>query len=230
MTAIVVIKQSRAVHLLCDGAACNGDGTLNAPMVKAWPIPHLNAVVAARGSAHLGPLFAMHAPKHGAKSFDGLTDRMPSIAQQITLDFAWLLQRSWQGSQFELVVAGWSESANAPACFFICNHPLHGVTSPPWQAIGIGPICLIPQTAEMEADLAREYPNGLKEDEADPVTDGLRILEIQRRHPFQRSSDGQSMQVAVGCFAQLTTVTPGAITTKIIRRWPDEIGRPLAAG
>jgi hypothetical protein len=29
---------------------------------------------------------------------------------------------------------------------------------------------------------------------------------------------------------QLTTITPDVITTKIIRRWPDEIGRPLAIG
>jgi hypothetical protein len=32
---------------------------------------------------------------------------------------------------------------------------------------------------------------------------------------------------AVGAFAQLTAITADAITTKIIHRWPDEIGKPI---
>ena len=204
MTAIAIIKQSKAVHVLTDGAACNADGTLLSPMVKAWPIPHLNAVIAARGSAHFAPLFAMHAPAHGAESFDGLRDRIASIARQVSSDFAFLLQRSSQGSQLDLVVAGWSESLDAPACYFICNHALHGAASPPWEVIEIGPISLLPQTAAMVADLTGEYPNGLDHEAANPVADGLRILEIQRRNPFLKHSDGQLLTVGAGCFVTIS--------------------------
>jgi len=62
-------------------------------------------------------------------------------------------------------------------------------------------------------------------DKFDPTRDGMRVLEIQRRHlPDWPASVNHHV---VGGFAQLTTITENSIETKIIHRWPDEVGQPI---
>jgi hypothetical protein len=86
----------------------------------------------------------------------------------------------------------------------------------------------LPINEAINADLEAAFPNGARPDDVDPAAIGLRILEIQRKHPAGRDSDGGLLR-NVGAFAQLTTVTPDLITTKIIHRWPDELGSALRA-
>jgi hypothetical protein len=54
-------------------------------------------------------------------------------------------------------------------------------------------------------------------DDVDPQRDGVRVLEVARAH-------ASAFDCGVGGFAQLTTVTRDAITTRIVRRWSDQIG------
>src|SRR5712692_2991285 len=58
MTAINVIRQSAAVHVITDGAALSGDGKLVFLSQKAFPISHLNLVIAVRGPKIWLPLIA----------------------------------------------------------------------------------------------------------------------------------------------------------------------------
>jgi len=52
-----------------------------------------------------------------------------------------------------------------------------------------------------------------------------RALEAMRAHP---AADYRGMTYrSIGGFAQLTTVRPEAITSRTLRRWPDEIGRAI---
>ena len=222
MTAINVIKQSNAVHVLTDGAGYNADGTLIAIANKVWPVAHLNLVLASRGSAYFAPLLAQHASA-AAHSFDHLKSIMPALALELAGRFAPLMRMSELGSQFDLVVAGWSETSG-PSSYFLCDHHQHGPSVEPWKPVDLGPISLLPQTAAMKVDLDHEFPNGADPDQFDSVKDGMCILEIQRRHPSEHGPAGSHMLRGVGMFAQLTR---GAIETKIIHRWPDEIGKPI---
>src|SRR4051794_31260127 len=100
MTAINVIRQSNAVHVLTDGAGYKPDGTMGIHAIKAWPIAHLNAVLASRGSAYFVPLLATNAAA-AAKSFDHLKSIISALASELAHDLAPLMQASGFGSDFD---------------------------------------------------------------------------------------------------------------------------------
>lgn len=216
MTAINVIRQSEAVHILSDGALCDfKTGKLLAPFSKVFPILHLDAAIAARGSPIFGPAFALHAAID-AISFDHLICIASEIAAKAMLDVKGAGQIA-AGLEFDLVIAGWSE-LKGPSSYFMCNHDLHGTAR--MATVELGEISLLPQTEAMKADLTREFPQGRRADDFDPIVDGLRVLEIQRRF---------APRFPIGAFAQLTSITTGSISTKIIRRWPDLSGEIISA-
>lgn len=224
MTAINIIRQKDAVHLVTDGAAYRADGTLHVKVQKVFPFTHLDAAMAWRGSPLLAPIFAAYASVK-ATSFDHLR----SIARDMAMTALSETQDAIIGHggdvEFDMAIAGWSETAG-PSSYFLCNHDRYASISA-WQIVDLGPISLAPTNDAIDTALAAAYPHGADPDQLDPVVDGLRILEIQRKHPVDHAG-GFGRVVAVGGFAQLTTIKPDAIEMKIIQRWPDEVGRPLA--
>ena len=58
MSAVIVLQQRNAIHLMTDGAAYMPDGTLTWITPKAWAVPNLQAVVATRGAGGAGALLA----------------------------------------------------------------------------------------------------------------------------------------------------------------------------
>lgn len=52
-----------------------------------------------------------------------------------------------------------------------------------------------------------------------------KMLELQRAR-FRKPDGGYPM---IGGFAQLTSIGPGGITTKCLKRWPDRFGERIAA-
>lgn len=223
MTAINVIKQSAAVHVLTDGAGYRADGALAFRTQKVFPLAHLSAVIATRGAPLFAPIFAYHASVR-ADGFDNLKNLAAAIAREVEGNA--LSQAGVVDKEFDLIIAGWSETSG-PSSYALCNHARHhGI--PPWQVVDLGPISTSPQSEAIKAELDLAYPNGVTPSEFDPVVDGLRLLEIQRRHPVEHhwEAKGLRMQSAIGAFAQLTTITVDAITTRIIRHWPDQIGMP----
>ena len=227
MTAINVIRQSAVVNIVTDGAMYRPDGTLESRTQKIFPLAHLNAIIAGRGN----PLFASSVgllASIEASSFDHLKMLAISLANRTFSDIEKFLIASSAGSQFDLVIAGWSK-VTGPDSYFICNHEHHGPAVKPWQIVELGPISLLPRSEGIDAELGKIFPEGVHPDDFDPVADGLRILEIQRAQPIEHHADGFGTQPGVGAFAQLTTITPDVITTRILHRWPDALGRPLAA-
>lgn len=224
MTAINVIKQKGAIHLLSDGAGLQREGNLVARVNKVWPIPHLKAVFAGRGSPYFS-IFIANYVSIAASCFDDINNILPEMAQTAAAEFKSMLERSAFGAVLDLFVVGWSEK-NGPTGYFLCNHRGHGDVAMPWEVTELGGINLAPVSEPISADLKQGWPNGALPDDLDPVKDGLRMLEIQRTHPFDQNGDTDNpvMMRAVGAFAQLTTVTASAITTRIIHRWPDKIG------
>jgi hypothetical protein len=221
MTAIIVILQSRAVHMLTDGAAILPGGALHFRAQKTFPILALSGAVAARGPAFLPVTFALHASIK-ADSFD----KLKSISSLVARSALSETPGATTETAFDLVIAGWSETAG-PCAYLICNHERYGAKAPPWQVTELGPISLLPNDEAIAAELQVAFPKGANPDELDPVADGLRILEIQRKHTVDHAGDFGTVR-AVGGFAQLTTIKQDAIDMRIIRRWPDELGKVLA--
>lgn len=211
-----------------DGAVYLPDGTLHRRMQKIFPLTHLNAVIAGRGSPLFLSAFGALASIE-ASSFDQLKETTASIGTRLFADLRATMEAAGAGTECELVIAGLSE-AEGPSSFFTCSHEHRTPAIRPWQVVDLDPISLAPHDSAIKAELDKAYPHGIHPDQFHPIIDGLRVLEIQRAHPVAHPGGGFGILPTVGAFAQLTTIRRDIITTRIIRRWPDEIGRPLAIG
>jgi hypothetical protein len=219
MSAINVIVQETAVHLLTDGAAYQMDGTISAIGPKVALMPHLNCAVAFRGPAPARAILAELISVE-AHTFDELRDSIGSLMQKAAGVFAPIFQQCGAGPDFEVVVAGWS--GDGPAAYMVASHGRHG---DPWEIIPLTGLCITPANAVIHERMLAALPNGLTDDDVDPVVHGLAIMGIQRAYLIENHGIDGRFCAAAG-FAQLTTVTAEAVTSRVIHRWPDKIGEP----
>lgn len=218
MTAINVFFAPDRVHMVTDGAAIEQDGRLARLSNKAVPIPHLNAVIGARGAAGL-PGILSELITSTANGYDEVKACIIGKFRSV-IEPAAERQRAAGGGEFEvdLVVAGLSESAG-PNCYVIASHANHpGVSA--WTLIPIEFALLTPENDALAADI-----EPLLEGDCDVEAVAVRALEGQRRIRVPHGTAGEVC--IVGGFAQLTTVAPDGITSRILKRWPDKIGQLL---
>ncbi|MGY3610452.1 MULTISPECIES: hypothetical protein [unclassified Bradyrhizobium] len=213
MSAINVLIQSSSVHVYTDAAIYQTDGTLAGIGPKVRPLPHTNAAMAMRG-AYLG--FAPIAEELSfARSFDALKRAIVPTLQACAEHYGHLLNQCAAGPDFEIVVAGVSETAG-PNAYIVSSHDRY---SEPWTILDLEGLSVTPANEAVHRIIG-EIANGRAADDLDPIVDGLAVLEAQR------AGDAGAF---VGGFAQLTTVTVDSVTSRILRRWPDEIGEKIAA-
>jgi hypothetical protein len=126
------------------------------------------------------------------------------------------------GAEFDLVVVGWSESRGRCETWLMFSQARGDQGA--WTPHEMGPVVLMPYDEALGDRLGlteAQIAGGLH-----AVEDGLRIIEEQRGvSAFQGDRDVPSH--GVGGFAQLTLVGRDHIETRIMRRWPDEIGGRL---
>jgi hypothetical protein len=77
---------------------------------------------------------------------------------------------------------------------------------------------LAPADQSIYAELS--FLHGRTADMVDAEVDGLKVMELLRRHPVQ-GADGAIIRT--GGHVQIATVTKAGITTRILRRWPDAV-------
>ncbi|RWE07671.1 MAG: hypothetical protein EOS23_26480 [Mesorhizobium sp.] len=189
MTAINVLKLADSVHIVTDGRA--GVGLTFGTVPKVIPIPHLNAMVATRGPARLlGLMTLMLCTK--AAAFDDLPgelSRLKWICGQMT--------EPWQvetlSAEFDVVVAG--IGSKGPAAYVVSNHGLHGFK--PWEVFEIPQFLATPPPGQDVFDAVFGAD--------DPLAEMPRLVDAQRADP------------SVGGFAQLTSIEPAGISTRIVR-------------
>jgi hypothetical protein len=105
-------------------------------------------------------------------------------------------------------------------------HDRHGLK--PWTRYQLTDTSLLPSSDAILNAFRDRYPAGVTAADLDPVADGIATMEIQRELAVPDVDRGGGIAFRPGSFVQLTTVTPTEITTRIIHRWPDEIGKRLA--
>jgi hypothetical protein len=216
MTAINIIKQKNAVHMLTDGASWVFGGSFGPACCKAWPIPHLHAVVSGRGP-RLGPLLMADFLNTAGRSYDEMKGNAAVMARELFECHGATLIGNPFGSKSEFVIAGWSE-ANGPDAFVISLDDAGA-----WMTHDTGPVMMAPGDATIQQAAFAALPAGVTSAEAmDPARDGLAMVLAQR--DARILADGMSV---VGAFVQLTTVTEDGISTRILERWPDEWGEPI---
>jgi hypothetical protein len=109
VTAINIIKQKNAVHMLTDGASWFFNGGVGPACCKAWPIPHLRAVVSGRGP-RLGPMLMADFLNTAGRSYDEMKSNATAMARELFECHGEALIGNPFGQKAEFVVAGWSDA------------------------------------------------------------------------------------------------------------------------
>jgi hypothetical protein len=208
MTAINVLRLPAAIHIVSDGLAVSAEhGTTLT--TKTFAMPHLNAAIAARGSGLLPALMA--AGLSAASSYADLRRNAASAARNLFASYSPLLAKSDAGLSCEIIVAGWPN--DGPDAFALSSADL--AVGDAWAVVPIDEMMLAPSTPEI-MELVQASFGGLPAHQIAAVDFAVGSMEIQRR---------LCPEAKVGGFVQLTTINRAMITTRIVHRWPDRLGK-----
>ncbi len=222
MSAVNVLVQAKAVHILTDGAAYLADRSLKFTGTKILPFPHLGCAIAVRGPALAVPLLCTIL--NHASSYCQLRDEAAQALQGAAKTYAPIFSQCDLGADFEVVVGGVDDEGN-PDAFLVASHDRYG--NEPWALQSLSGIVCLPNDTALHERIMTVLATCNGPDDVDPVRHGLEIIELQRSNPLAQT-DGDN-KCAIGGFCQLTTIKADAIVTRVIRRWPDRIGETLAA-
>lgn len=223
MTAINVFRTKTQVHVITDGAMTSASGKMLSFGSKAHIYPHLQSVIAIRGSNQVALVLADTLSRN-ANDYDGLkVSALKVLSGELAGSFTKLFAKLVPSNMRELdvVIAGWSKKLNRSDSFLIATHSKHpGV--PAMQIIDYGPYLIAPPLLEATSDLQSRI---------DQLRDGTPSHVISQLAADLVTKQCQAKN-NVGGFCQLTTVTENLISSRIVARFSDKIGEtrmPLAA-
>lgn len=204
MSAINIWLQPDSVTVITDGAHISPRGDLVGIASKVARLPHLNAVIATRSARPLLDMMAVSLGGYG--TFDELAADFGRIVPML----ANLSGSIVTDHGFEAVLAGWSEKDDELQVWggirpakgdFTCQR-LAGYRAPMNDAIG--PVASV------------------------PLSNALELIEAQRAEAFAPYG-GKAFHI-VGGFVEETTVDRFGIRSRVLKRWPDQIGQPISTG
>jgi hypothetical protein len=228
MTAINVVRQLNAVHILTDGIVCNSEGIICEIGPNAFALPNLPAALAIRGPTQFMP-FLLHRLSRECQSFDELLKTVVSVALEVHMSIPMTLGYGEVRPNFDLVVAGWSHERGHPESFVMTSQEGPGQVglTDAWQLLSL-PDVLIAPTVSMAQIQSVGWRAPENAEAFQPNIDGVKLLTAQRLskglRPRIRDRDIES----VGGFVQLTTVHSQGVASSILHRWPDRLGQRIS--
>jgi len=233
MSAINVIRQRQAVHIISDGAFCDSTGIVCDIGPNAFALSHLPAALAIRGSSHLMP-FLVHRLSRECRSFDDVLSKIARTALEVHSSFPMAIGNLGYGSiepDFDLVAVGWSKVRGAPASYLVSSQDrvvAKGITASAWQPLELPEVLIAPPIAEKQI-AATGWSVPYSAESFRPELDGVALLKAQRlslRELDPRSGMRGQVHV-VGGFIQITSVSSQGVSSNVTHWWPDEVGRRI---
>jgi hypothetical protein len=215
---------------MTDGLLYVNGEVVQTDFAKCLPLKGMRAAICATGPAN----FVYHVAgvlEANCSSFDEVVALSSDWYRGL---FDWFASRYRNGNAVStLVMVGWLERENRPACFAIelstegsekerlrRNNP-HTREEDMAHDLMEVPLVANP-TPTVDAIKAAGWPLLVDADERNVETDLLHMLEIQRR---MQQDDGKFY---VGGQAVLTTVTADGVTQRVVQAWPeDKAGEPI---
>lgn len=204
MSAVIINLTPRGAWMAVDGATYRyGEGRAESFQQKATPLVHLNCVVSVRGpQAYAHRLLPVLSARFG--SFDDLVAGLHLAAWVVHEDMKDELAELYGNPDVEIYVAGWAPERARAEGYVVVSHDLYGE---PWTRHELGEFACAPAV--------------------EPSTEGdtlAAVMDVIQRQRLERDENGHC---GVGGHVQLVQVTPMAIHSSIIHRWPDQVGEPL---
>jgi hypothetical protein len=227
MTAINVIRQANAVHILTDGIVCNPEGVICEIGPNAFALPNLPAALAIRGPTQFMP-FLIHRLSRECQSLDELLKKVVPVALEVHLSVPMTLGYGEVRPNFDLVVAGWSYERRRPESFVVTSQERPdqlGLTSA-WQLFDLPDVLIAPSVGMAQIQsIGWRIPQSAEAFQ--PAIDGPKLLMAQRLSKGLHASSQNRDIDSVGGFVQLTTVHSQGVVTTILHRWPDRMGQRI---
>ena len=218
MSAFIAVRKRTQIDILADGAHYTRDGVLTEIAPKVYPVPNMRAVIFGRGKldVHRG-LVAGAAGR--VRTFDALADTFPALLADV-LDVLDAMAPGEYENSAEIVLAGWSESRRRPELWF-CGAGPDAEFGPVERPVLWAPKPDLEYLRTIRFSAASGDPERF-----DAVRHGVPLMEAQRRV----RSDETSPQVEPGVYAigghvLHTRVSEAGIESRILKVWPDEIGK-----
>ena len=219
MTAINVLIQRDAVHMVTDGIGVSeGDFKVHAIGIKQFVVFGIRAVCALRGTifVHREINQAMRAAKF--KSFDAMKCQIMTFIEDLAVlrspEWDTMLWKTHPGGEFELFIAGWSETAGPQAfCIQRKRRDDDG-----WDLSIIEDAAAIFAPSDSAIDMMyRGQMVVMSQHTSGPSIEPifLGLLSMQR------------LFYPVGGHADLTTITASDIKSRRIAKWPDAMGKAI---
>jgi hypothetical protein len=216
MSGFIVGKSDDAFHIFTDGGVFDHQGVLVGTTQKTTIFAQMPAAMTIIGSRAW--MLATYPDFSCCPSFDHLVDRTHELPQYMPIAERIAAQEK-TSADFEMVMVGYSARHGRLASYMVSNHSLPG-GGEPWKLREIEePILNPPPSQEALAAV------GWQGSEFDLGRDGPQIMCAQRLTQFAHA-DG-SLGCGIGGFIQHTIVTRDRITTRIVHRWPDELGKRI---
>lgn len=211
MSAMNLFLVGSEGHLFTDGAGYNSKTALVEGFItKVAVIPHMASAVAVTGTPGCRMLVEAAIAEMRVDSIEGIGSDLGIELKKRMVTHAPHMNNGF----FDLLVVGWSKIETRPIAFFTKGHSSDG-------------------RAAFEMRKVRKFfsPNdgsiALTEIGESPARTGLALLEQQRRTKFSPLGS-DALFHAVGGYAQHTIVRENEIVTRVLKRWPDEIGKVIA--
>jgi hypothetical protein len=226
MSALNVIQQSAAVHLVSDGAGYAPDGTIVAFRSKLFPDQEKRCVAGFLGrSPNIYPIGMALQP-----NFDALVDHLGEIVETM---HGWLHRLEPDETfepmrQFTTVVAGWSDRRGEVIAFAASTEPSQCAMlfdrpeARPYVPLELPILVASPPVSISETLGSIASLDDI--DRRDPAEMALALIEAQRRGRFRV---GERDLHIVGGFADMASVTENGVTVRRLVTWPDAIGAKI---
>lgn len=210
MTAIIVVRQTDALHLLSDGLA---SGPVHLQHPKVFPLPHLNAMVGIRGG--IGHFSLISSLSAAAPTFDGVAAQLETLTRGFAKFCEPMLRATHPDhpAGCEVVFAGLSEARGLVA-YFLAGKPPVGDPYELWELPGS--VTAIPGEQGVQEEIERLLgkPDGC--DIRSAAHGALDVAMSRMNSVLPRPQ--------IGGFSQLTSlIVRGGrtrIETEVLGRWP----------
>ena len=217
MSAYILGKSGDAMHFFTDGGLFADDGTLIGIYQKTHVIAHMPAAVTFLGSELWGAMLYVDMCRERPE-FDQVLAEIVEMLKNYEEKIVQMLGAP--SPKFECLLVGYSKSRKGLARFIITNNDLNQLEK--WKLVELEEDTINPlPSPEALRAVGWTFP-----DSFDVGREGKTIMQAQRLTLLPHK-DG-TIASGVGGFIQHTIIKCDQITTRIVHRWPDEVGKRLA--
>lgn len=231
MTANAMFVAEDGIVVFSDGAAYDETGTVRQIVGKQTIRADIDTVITCSSSGSALTLLNLPFNADAPRSFDEVANLMPRWLQEVVG-----LMEAAHPSEHEtdnwamFLYGGWSDSAQAWKAYFInsLSWSVNGSAYEKYKPVPL--VSYVKPSASAEALAKVGLPADLNTlpGPVDPHDLGLRMM-MALRHTEQTEIHGPGTDSGyiVGGFLQHTHLRRGRAETRIVYRWPDEVGRPI---